>query len=71
MMTIAARTDKFERLRAFYENAPRTVDEIDRRVGAGELLDFWFDFAPPAAPAIYFRFRREGRTVTDFVRLEK
>lgn len=69
-MIIARRTTNFDYLRDAYENAPRTVEEIAKRVGESELKDFWFDFAFDK-PAVFFRYRAGNLDVTDFVRLEK
>lgn len=70
MMHVCRKLSSFDYLRDAYYKAPRTVEEIERRIGGSDLKDFWFDFAFDK-PAVFFRYRTNGREIVDFVRLEK
>lgn len=73
MTLVARRTDPIlNDLADKFGGCPEAVERIRRAVGdTGELLEFWFDFALGDRHAVFYRFRRDGRTETSFERLEK
>jgi hypothetical protein len=55
-----------------FGNCPAAVEKVQKTLGAsGELLDFWFDFAPHDRHAVFFRYRDGSVTHTEIATLER
>ena len=55
-----------------FDACPAAVEKVQKTLGnSGELLDFWFDYAPHARPAVFFRYRDGNVTHTEIATLER
>ncbi|MBK8810738.1 MAG: hypothetical protein IPN69_08415 [Acidobacteria bacterium] len=63
---------KLTALEQMFGNCPQAVEKVREVVGdSGELLDFWFDFAPHDRHAVFFRYRDGSVTHTEIATLER
>ncbi len=63
---------KLAALEQMFGNCPAAVEKVQKTLGdSGELLDFWFDFAPHDRHAVFFRYRDGSVTHTEIATLER
>lgn len=71
MKVATKQTEAITAIKYAFGQFTKACQECERIESRGEIVQFWFDLAYGKIPAIFVKFKENGKELTEFVKLER